>query len=1042
MSDFSQNNDKGGLVERHTEIARWPAYAMAFAATAVALAVRWMLEPLLLGRFPFALLFSAAVFSVWIGGWRPAALTVLVGYVVSHLLYFQPASGLLQTSSWEATGAILYLFSCGVTLVIGEKLHAERREARGHVLTLKSEAAISRDLTDQLSTTLQNIAEGVSRYDAGWLLTYANEEQKRMDGRVATALLRPTTLWEIWPAICHKPVEASLRRCMAERATIEGENYDDLFELWFNVRAYPAADGGIVVLLRDITGQKRAEAALRKSEEDYRRLFDAAAVGNVEVLLPDETLVRVNQCFSEMMRYPPAELLGKSFLDITHPDDLQASRLAVESAAHSESGRFELEKRYFRKDGSVLWVNAVGVRVGDAASDTTRLLVSLQDITTRRAAQQALRDSELRARTQLQEVEALYSSSPIGMATCSPDGRFLRINAALAEIVGAQPHSLVGKSYSEVFPSLTDMVDPAFAEVLHTRQPVLNCKVTGYAGSTPEHAREWRITLYPLLDEQGAMLAVSGIFLEVTARRNAEREAAQAAISLAALHRELEESYAVLDTLIASAPIGLSFVDRQFRFIRVNEALAAINGPSVAEHIGRSVKDVVPLIWPKAEPMYQKALAGTAVVNVEMEGEVSSNPGVLRFWLVSCYPARVAGRVIGVGTVLHEVTSQRLATQELKDADRRKDEFLATLAHELRNPLAPLRNGLQLLKLAPDKTVTFKRMQPMMERQLAHMVRLIDDLLDVGRISQGKIDLRIARVSLASVIESAIETSRPLIDAGQHTLRVQESDEPIMIDADPVRLAQVFSNLLNNAARYTPPGGQIVISQGLSLGLAQVSVCDNGIGVPAGMLERVFDMFTQISRPAGHGQQGGLGIGLALVRGLVEMHGGTVTASNGVEGRGSCFTVRVPAASSFGESAGVPLEAGGSMGRHRVLVADDNRDAASTLSLVLELMGHEVRTVFDGLEAVAVAENFMPELVLLDIGMPGIDGYEACRRIRRLSWGPRPRVVAMTGWGQDEDRRRSHDAGFDQHLVKPADPADIERLMASMDAPQGDPQAQ
>ncbi|MCY7370056.1 MAG: response regulator, partial [Polaromonas sp.] len=255
---------------------------------------------------------------------------------------------------------------------------------------------------------------------------------------------------------------------------------------------------------------------------------------------------------------------------------------------------------------------------------------------------------------------------------------------------------------------------------------------------------------------------------------------------------------------------------------------------------------------------------------------------------------------------------------------------------------------------------------------------------------------------------------------------------------DPVRLSQVFSNLLNNAARYTPPGGKIVVSWRLNQGSAQVSICDNGIGLPTGMLAKIFDMFTQIPRAGPAQPQGGLGIGLALVKGLVEMHGGTVVANSAGEGRGSCFTVCVPALSSYDPSAPAPLGGDVTMGQHRVLVADDNQDAASTLSMLMEVMGHEVRTAHDGIEAVAMAEAFVPELILLDIGMPGIDGYEACRRIRKLPWGPQARIVAMTGWGQEDDRRRSHEAGFDQHLVKPADPAEIERLLISMRGPQAE----
>ncbi len=368
--------------------------------------------------------------------------------------------------------------------------------------------------------------------------------------------------------------------------------------------------------------------------------------------------------------------------------------------------------------------------------------------------------------------------------------------------------------------------------------------------------------------------------------------------------------------------------------------------------------------------------------------------------------------------------------RELRDADQRKDEFLATLAHELRNPLAPISNGMQVLRMSGGSGVMADEARLMMERQLSQMVRLVDDLLDVSRITRNNLELRKQQVSLAAVVSSAVETSRPLIEQSGHTLSITLPAAAVYLDADPTRLAQVFSNLLNNAAKYTEPGGRITLTGTLSGNDVVVEVRDNGMGIPGDALSRIFEIFSQVDRNMERAQ-GGLGIGLSLVRRLVELHGGTIEARSDGPGLGSQFVAKLPTAS-------VKQPAAASAGGHkpsqtagrRVLVVDDNYDSAKSLSVMLEMMGNETHSAHDGLAAVEAAEAFRPDLILLDIGLPKLNGYDACRRIREQPWSQRMVIVALTGWGQDEDRRRSHDAGFDEHLVKPVDLAEIIRLLA------------
>ena len=371
--------------------------------------------------------------------------------------------------------------------------------------------------------------------------------------------------------------------------------------------------------------------------------------------------------------------------------------------------------------------------------------------------------------------------------------------------------------------------------------------------------------------------------------------------------------------------------------------------------------------------------------------------------------------------VSEDVTERYQAQLQLREADRRKDEFLATLAHELRNPLAPLQNGVEILRLRGGDAQVRQQAIDMMARQLAHMVHLVDDLLDLRRITTGRLELRRERVPLHAVLDRAVETSQRLLHAEGHALRYSPPPDHFVVEGDVTRLTQVFGNLLNNAAKYTPHGGAISIDVRLDGEDAVIEVADNGIGIPEAMLTRVFEMFAQVDRAVAR-SQGGLGIGLALARRLVEMHGGTITARSEGEGRGSCFSVRLPVLQDEpAVSAPLPGRAQHAVRRGcKVLIADDNTDAAGSLAELLALEGHETFVVHDGLAAVSAARDFRPDVVLLDLGMPRLAGDEAARLIRR--GGPdAPLLVAVTGWGQAEDLQRTKEAGFHAHLVKPVD---------------------
>ncbi len=378
----------------------------------------------------------------------------------------------------------------------------------------------------------------------------------------------------------------------------------------------------------------------------------------------------------------------------------------------------------------------------------------------------------------------------------------------------------------------------------------------------------------------------------------------------------------------------------------------------------------------------------------------------------------------------HQRDALKAYADVLEEADQRKDEFLAVLAHELRNPLTPIRYGLDMVRMSPEQPVE-EDLREMMDRQLTHLVRLIDDLLDVSRIRRGKIDLRKAPVTLQAALEPAVEASRPLIETKRHALTLDVEPTPLWLHADITRVAQVVSNLLNNAAKYTPDGGRIMLSAHAAGSEAVVSISDNGVGIPAGMLPRIFDLFTQAEK-RDERSRGGLGIGLALARQLVELHGGSIEVASPGAGMGSTFTVHLPLQRAGAEPVvELPARAEG-RSPLKVLVVDDNISAAKTTAQILAMVGHEVTMAHNGPAALEMAQRVVPDVIMLDIGMPGMSGYEVCRELRRNPGFARTILIAQTGWGQEKDRQKTQAAGFDHHLTKPVNFTELARLLAAV----------
>ena len=645
-----------------------------------------------------------------------------------------------------------------------------------------------------------------------------------------------------------------------------------------------------------------------------------------------------------------------------------------------------------------------------------------------------------------------FDNASVGLHWGGPDGTIVRVNRAELSLLGYTEDEYVGRHVSAFHADeavITDILHRLHAgEQLRDHPARMLAKDGSIKHVMIDASVMW---------DGGKFIHTRCFTRDVTEQRLAEGQRRRQSERL----RLLWETAGVLlgadnaDTMLRDliAAIGPHLgVDSYFHYaVSANDGTLELTSSAGIEHGALSR-----LIQPLAG-----SVVGTVVEHrrpVMIDGLQNCDRGATH-WLqvaglraLSCQPLLAGDRLIGIlafgsrttghfdaeeqsfiETVCHYVTlaHERLhLLSELKEGDRRKDEFLATLAHELRNPLAPVRNAIQLLKLKGPDEPQLKWARDVVERQLQYLTRLIEDLMDASRITRNKLELRRQRVALSEIIQGAVESSRPAIDQGGLQLAVTLPPQPVFVDGDAVRLAQVFLNLLNNAAKYTDRGGRVSLTADITGDDVVVSVADTGVGIEPEKRVRLFELFFQadVTLERSHG---GLGIGLALVRRLVELHGGRVEARSEGVGLGSEFIVRLPILKEAAMAAPGPDRALASISPVRVVVADDNRDSADSLAMLLRLQGHDVHTVYDGVDAVSAADRLRPDAVLLDIGMPRLNGYEACRQIRQSSWGRDVLMIAMTGWGQDHDRLRTVDVGFDAHLVKPVDPQELIALLAT-----------
>ncbi|SFB71537.1 PAS domain-containing protein [Massilia yuzhufengensis] len=802
---------------------------------------------------------------------------------------------------------------------------------------------------------------------------------------------------------------------------------------WWDVTvsAVGAPSGGLLAVSRDITAQVQADAErerlmrqLSVASQRMEDVFRQAPAFMCVLAGPDHVFELVNERYLQLtgnrdlvglpLQQALPELAGQGFIELL--DGVYRTGEAYKGA--------DMPVMLQRHPGGPLerrFVDLVYLALRDSEGNISGILAHGVDQTERKLGEIELFESRER-------FQKIVSQAATGVVQMDPDGRITLVNQKYCDMVARSEAELLGLS----------VVDLTAEESIPVTLDAVRRLAAGETGLVVDKQYLRRDgSLMPATSSVNALRGPDGEFQGLVAIVVDTTESKRAAEKL----RASEERYR---TLFESVDQGfcifeMIFDEQQrpvdYRFLEMNKMFEAHTG--LQDAVGRTAKEMIPTLDSFWFETYGRVAQTGEPVRFENEA-----PAMNRWFDV--YANRLGGESSNkVALLFSDITARkqsedtlRKLAADLSEADRRKTEFLATLAHELRNPLAPIRSGLSVMRLKGDNPATVARVREMMERQVGHMVHLIDDLLDIARISGGKLELKKERADLRTVLASAVETSLPLVETGQHELSVDVPDTEVAADVDVTRIAQVVANLLNNAAKYTPAGGRISLSLRVEGEEAVIAVADNGIGIPESELASVFEMFSQVGHHLER-SQGGLGIGLSLVRRLVDMHGGTVSATSGGVTAGSVFTVRLPLAGSAHDTpAQGPLAGAGNAAAEglKILVVDDNVDAATTLSMILEACGYQTEVAHDGVQAVAAAQAFRPHVAFLDIGMPGMDGYDTARAMRSVAGLEGMTLVALTGWGADSDRQKSNEAGFNHHLTKPVQLDVVQELLGTLAA--------
>jgi PAS domain S-box-containing protein len=780
---------------------------------------------------------------------------------------------------------------------------------------------------------------------------------------------------------------------------------------WLRGAAAPLydADGqvvGYIGSITDITERRLADEALGAKEAQLRLITD-----HVPILIAncsaDLRFKFVNQGYAARLGLAPERIVGRSIVEVLGAEAYQSFAKYVECVLAGRRVQFEVTVPYRDLGERVMQCSYVPEH--DALGKVVGWVAAIADVTERRHAEQALLDSDRRFTQFMRHLPGLAWIK-------DPQGRYVFANDAALEAFNTTREGLYGRTDEQVFPEATarqfrDNDTQVLASAAKVAQTI---ETLEHPDGQIHHSLVSKFAI-PGPDDGPPM--IGGIAVDITERLHIEDQ--------------LRRNQQRLELAQAAGRIGTfewHIESNEVEWSSTEEELFGLTQGSFGGRLSNWEELVHPDDRAEAVSACVRAVNERSDLNTEFR--IIRPDGQVR-WIaarakVYCDEQGRPQRMIGVNV---DTTERRNVETSLREADRLKDEFLATLAHELRNPLAPLQNSLHLVSLATGDKVLLDQAAETMKRQVSQMVHLIDDLLDVSRISRNKLVLRSEPIDLRAAIRNAVESTQPLLQGMNHQLMISVPETAVTVFGDLTRLSQVFANLLSNAAKYTYRAGRIGVQLERDETHAVVTVRDNGIGIPPNRLHEIFEMFVQIDKSLER-TQGGLGIGLTLVRRLVELHGGSVEAHSDGSGTGSQFVVRLPllqVAPPSSDGRARPNTARRITGR--ILVVDDNVDSATSLARLLALLGADVRTAHDGLDGVHVAEAFLPDVVLMDLGMPRLNGFDAARRIRTQPWSKNCLLVAVTGWGQDVDRQRSRDAGFDVHLAKPLELGVLEKLI-------------
>jgi PAS domain S-box-containing protein len=845
---------------------------------------------------------------------------------------------------------------------------------------------------------LESITDAFFAVGHDWRFTYVNAQAERLMARKPGELLGKD-IWQEYPGLVGSDFGRAYRRAAEHGIPASITAFYPDHGRWYEAHVYPGTDG-ITIYFRDASDRVRAEGE--------RERFFAVGADLLVLVGFDGRFLQVGSSCERTLGWTPEELTSRPWIDFIHPDDRQATlALGGQIAAGREVVSFE--NRYIHKDGSYRWLNW---KVKPFPAERI-IYAGATDVTERKLAEQAVRESEAKYR-------ALAEAMPFIVWQAGPTGRSEYANAFSFAYTGLTPDEVRERGWlPAIHPDDVAGITNRWTQSLRTGEPV-EVKYRMRRASDGQY-RWFRSVGTPVKDDQGQVVRWIGAAIDIHDQRIAEEALRGSELR----YRTLAEA---LPNLVwtARADGSCDWLSSQWTRYTGNpdlerssqlwlESIHPDDRERTVEHWLSACRDLNEYDLEYRIRRFDGQYHWFKTRGVKLR----SDRGEIVYWFGTC-------------TDIEDVKRMEAA---LREADRRKDEFLAMLAHELRNPLAPIRNAVSVMAMAGDDPSSWDWARQVIDRQVRHLASLVDDLLDVGRINQGKITLELAPLTVSSFVETAVEASRPSIDARRHHLEVAVPEQAPRVEGDLTRLTQVVQNLLNNAAKYTPEGGHIHLSVGDEGGFAVIRVRDDGVGIPADMLPKVFDLFTQVERSIDR-SEGGLGIGLTLVRRLTELHGGTVEARSEGPGRGSEFVLRLPLLPELAPATALPAPAANGNGNglpkggpHRVLVVDDSRDSAETLARLLRRLGHTVEVAHDGPSAFEAAPGFGPDLALLDIGLPGMDGYQLARALRREPSLGRLHLVALTGYGSESDRIKSAEAGFDDHLVKPVEFDDLRAIL-------------